>query len=471
VVYVWRGVAKIRVLEMGWVTGGRRDSAVEAYDHDAAERQPFTGGAPEPKDNYNIAYVVFFALGAGLLLPWNAFISAVDYFQVLYPGGHTDRVFAVGYMLPCFLTLIYLTFYCRLLPASSRINGGLALFLLAIVLMPIMDELFINKSSSRGSQVTHFLTIGAIVLTGIADAIVQGSLVGAAGELPERYMQALMAGTAGSGVLASILRVITKASLPQTVQGLRLSANVYFSVSAIFIGICIISYNLVYKLPIMVHYNKLKLNAMELFLQNGDDQEQAAAAEEDSKVGISDELQPEIANDQIVSLKKVAEPVSYRHVWSQIHWLASSIVVIYVVTLSIFPGYITEDVHSVRLGDWYPVLLILSYNIFDLVGKTLTAIYMIESQNTMVIGCFARLLFFPLFYLVLYGPEILRTEVPVFILTCLLGGTNGYFTSVLMIVAPKNVSMLEAETAGIVMVLFLVLGLLLGSLVSWFWII
>jgi equilibrative nucleoside transporter 1/2/3 len=96
---------------------------------------------------------------------------------------------------------------------------------------------------------------------------------------------------------------------------------------------------------------------------------------------------------------------------------------------------------------------------------------MIESQNTMVIGCFARLLFFPLFYLVLYGPEILRTEVPVFILTCLLGGTNGYFTSVLMIVAPKNVSMLEAETAGIVMVLFLVLGLLLGSLVSWFWII
>lgn len=274
-----------------------------------------------------------------------------------------------------------------------------------------------------------------------------------------------------SGVLASVLRVITKASLPQTVQGLRLSANVYFSVSAIFIGICIISYNLVYKLPIMVHYNKLKLNAMELFLQNRDDQEQAAAAEEDSKVGISDELQPEIANDQIVSLKKVAEPVSYRHVWSQIHWLASSIVVIYVVTLSIFPGYITEDVHSVRLGDWYPVLLILSYNIFDLVGKTLTAIYMIESQNTMVIGCFARLLFFPLFYLVLYGPEILRTEVPVFILTCLLGGTNGYFTSVLMIVAPKNVSMLEAETAGIVMVVFLVLGLLLGSLVSWFWII
>jgi equilibrative nucleoside transporter 1/2/3 len=273
-------------------------------------------------------------------------------------------------------------------------------------------------------------------------------------------------------VLASVLRVITKASLPQTVEGLRLSANVYFLVSAIFIGICIISYNLVYKLPIMVHYNKLKLNAMELFLQNGADQEeQAAAAAEDSKFGISDELQPEIANDQIVSLKKVAEPVSYRHVWSQIHWLASSIVVIYVVTLSIFPGYITEDVHSVRLGDWYPVLLILSYNIFDLVGKTLTAIYMIESQNTMVIGCFARLLFFPLFYLVLYGPEILRTEVPVFILTCLLGGTNGYFTSVLMIVAPKNVSMLEAETAGIVMVLFLVLGLLLGSLVSWFWII
>ena len=35
---------------------------------------------------------------------------------------------------------------------------------------------------------------------------------------------------------------------------------------------------------------------------------------------------------------------------------------IYIVTFSIFPGYITEDVHSDILKDWYPILLIsISY--------------------------------------------------------------------------------------------------------------
>ncbi|WZZ68580.1 hypothetical protein YC2023_079950 [Brassica napus] len=46
--------------------------------------------------------------------------------------------------------------------------------------------------------------------------------------------------------------------------------------------------------------------------------------------------------------------------------------------LSIFPGYITEDVHSELLGDWYPVLVIAGFNVFDLVGKSLTAVFTVR---------------------------------------------------------------------------------------------
>lgn len=42
----------------------------------------------------------------------------------------------------------------------------------------------------------------------IADALVQGGIVGSAGELPERYMQAMVAGTAASGKLFSSLYLI-----------------------------------------------------------------------------------------------------------------------------------------------------------------------------------------------------------------------------------------------------------------------
>lgn len=172
---------------MGWIIGKTTGNG---------EFQPLTAAAV-PKDDYNLAYVVFFVLGAGFLLPWNSFISAVDYFDVLYPNTHTDRVFALAYMIPCLLSLSALTFYGREYTSRVRTNGGLLTFLCMVVLVPLMDEIWIT--GNKGTRTTHYLTVGAASVLGIADALVQGSLVGAAGELPERYMQALMAGTAASG--------------------------------------------------------------------------------------------------------------------------------------------------------------------------------------------------------------------------------------------------------------------------------
>ncbi|CAF2063765.1 hypothetical protein HID58_095693 [Brassica napus] len=60
------------------------------------------------------------------------------------------------------------------------------------------------------------------------------------------------------------------------------------------------------------------------------------------------------------------------------HGFGSFSNLIYIVTLSIFPGYITEDVHSELLGDWYPVLVIAGFNVFDLVGKCLTAVFTVR---------------------------------------------------------------------------------------------
>jgi hypothetical protein len=42
-------------------------------------------------------------------------------------------------------------------------------------------------------------------MCGVADALVQGGVIGFAGELPERYMQAVIAGTAASGPLLPLL--------------------------------------------------------------------------------------------------------------------------------------------------------------------------------------------------------------------------------------------------------------------------
>ncbi|KAL2903230.1 Equilibrative nucleotide transporter 1 [Bienertia sinuspersici] len=396
-----------------------------------------SSGPPKkiPNDSYHFAYIIFFTLGAGFLLPWNAFITAVDYFDFLYPDQSVDRIFAVVYMLVGLVSLLVIIFSPRKSDAFIRINLGLGLFVLGLLVVPLMDFFYIK--GRVGLYDGFYVTVAALGLSGLADALVQGGLIGSAGEMPERYMQAVVAGTAASGVLVSFLRIFTKAVYPQDAHGLRNSANLYFIVGVVLMIICLVFYNVAHRLPVIKYYNELKQQAVNNAKEKGSG--------------------------------SLSGPVW--EIMGRIKWHGIGIVVIYVVTLSIFPGFITEDVHSVLLGDWYAILLITSYNVFDLVGKCLTSFYLLENEVTAIASCFARLLFFPLYLGCLHGPQFFRTEIPVTVLTCLLGLTNGYLTSVLMILAPKTVQLQHAETAGILVVLFLVAGLASGSVVSWFWVI
>ncbi|WVZ03400.1 hypothetical protein V8G54_024206 [Vigna mungo] len=391
-----------------------------------------------PEDKWDLAYIVYFFLGFGYLLPWNAFITAVDYFSYLYPDTSVDRIFAVVYMIIGLVGISLIILYSHSSKAFFRINLGLVLFVVSLLIVPLVDAFYVR---GRVGVIGGFYAAAfAAGLSGVADALVQGSIVGSAGELPERYMQAVIAGTGGSGVLASVLRIITKAVYPQDASGLQKSANLYFSVSIVIVFICMVLYNMVHKLPVMKYYNELKAEAA------------AANADSDPPTGV---VWRSTLWDIVGSIK----------------WYGFAIVLIYAVTLAIFPGYITEDVHSEVLKDWYPILLIAAYNVFDLVGKSLTAVYLLQNAKVAIGSCIARLLFFPLFLGCLHGPQFFRTEIPVTILTCLLGLTNGYLTSVLMIMIPKAVKSQHAETAGIVSVLFLVFGLASGSVIAWFWVI
>lgn len=244
-----------------------------------------------------------------------------------------------------------------------------------------------------------------------------------------------------SGVVVALLRLLTKAVYPQDTQGLRNSANIFFTVAIVMMILCIISYNSGHKLPIIKYYNSLKI--------------QAVNDEKEEKGDLTLQLRTSTLWDTFGTIK----------------WYAFGAGMVCIVTICIYPGYITEDVHSKIFKDWYSIFLITCFNILDMIGKCITSICLVENAKLAIGGSFARVLFLPLFYGCMHGPKFLRTEVPVTILTCLLGFTNGYFTSVLLILGPKTVQLQRAETAGIVLVLFLIIGQAIGSVVSWFWVI
>lgn len=64
-------------------------------------------------------------------------------------------------------------------------------------MIPVLDLVYVK--GRVGLYVGFDITSVAVGLSGVADALMQGGLIGVAGEMPERYTQAVIAGTAGSG--------------------------------------------------------------------------------------------------------------------------------------------------------------------------------------------------------------------------------------------------------------------------------
>lgn len=389
----------------------------------------------EPRDTHKIAYIIHFFLGAGNLLPWNTFITAIDYFGYLYPHRHVEKVFSVAYMSSSMMALIMMLTWGNFGNKNSfrfRMNLGFTLFVFSILVAPILDwaQHGNTRFEGTGLDCSYYLTVASVVTCGLADGIVAGTLVGSAGKLPKEYMQAIFAGNASSGVLATILRIMTKATLEQSERGLRISAHFYFLVSEVILTASIVCCNLLYKLPVMQKYNNI------------------------------------LQEDPLY-----CRPKRFWQVARTIRWPAFGVLMIYIVTLSIFPGYIAESVESKSLKDWYPILLIAIYNASDLLGKSLTTVFLLKGTGKATWGSLARLMFYPLFKECLHGPKWLKTELPMGLLTAFLGLSNGYLTSCLMILAPKEVLSAEAEIAAIVMVVFLGAGLVGGSVLGWFWLI
>uniref|UniRef100_A0A251TIL6 Putative equilibrative nucleoside transporter, Major facilitator superfamily domain protein n=1 Tax=Helianthus annuus TaxID=4232 RepID=A0A251TIL6_HELAN len=312
----------------------------------------------------------------------------------------------------------------KLPPVRTSMNIGQGFFISALMVAPVTNWIVHGKQTRLVSNIAFVVLVSMVMISG-------STTVGATGELPGRYMLAVFAGNATAGLVVSILRIVTKASLPYTQQGLRTSTQIYFVISALIILLCIICTNVLHKLPIIRYYRNL--------------------------------------NREHNNNSHMSTSSNFLHVVKKIRWLVTAVFETYVVSLSIFPGYLSENVRSDYFKDWYPIILITTFNVGDFLGKCLTAIYVPNGSKGTVWCCLGSVLFYPLFLGCKHGPRWMHSEVPVVVLTLMLGVSNGYLTSVLMILAPKSVPIEEAEVVGIAMETSLVIGLVVGSAFGWLW--
>ncbi|TYH33683.1 hypothetical protein ES332_D13G076000v1 [Gossypium tomentosum] len=362
---------------------------------------------------------------------------------------HPSRVLTLVYQPFALGTLAILAYHEAKINTRRRNLFGYTLFFLSSLAILVMDL----ATSGKGGLGTF---IGICIISGVfgvADANVQGGMVGDLSYMRPEFIQSYVAGLAASGVITSALRLITKAAFENSQGGLRKGAILFFAISSFFEFLCVLLYAYVFpKLPVVKYYR-------------------SKAASEGSKTIASDlaagGIQALPETDDVES--KNQERLSNKELLLQNIDYAIDMFLIYALTLSIFPGFLSEDTGKHSLGSWYALVLISMYNVWDLIGRYIPLIkpLKLESRKALTTVIISRVLLVPAFYFTSkYGDQGWMI-----MLTSILGLSNGYLTVCVLTSAPKGYKGPEQNALGNLLVLFLLGGIFAGVTLDWLWLI
>ncbi|XP_022142378.1 equilibrative nucleotide transporter 3-like [Momordica charantia] len=404
-------------------------------------------GAPGRTGGKYRALAVCWFLGLGSLVCWNSMLTIADYYYQIFPHYHPSRVLTLVYQPFAVGTIAILAYNESKIDTRRRNIRGYSLFFLSTVLLIVLD-LVTSGKGGIGPYIALCVIVGSF---GIADAFVQGGMVGDLSLMCPEFIQSFMAGLAASGALTSGLRLVTKAAFEDLHDGLRKGTMLFLAISAAFEFFCVILYAIVFpKIPLVKYYRK-------------------KAASEGSKTVSSDLAAVGIEIQSDLEVGDKAELLSKKQLFLKNKDYLIGVFLIYVVTLSIFPGFLYENTGEHQLGSWYPLVLIAMYNVWDLIGRYVPLINWVklESRKGLLIAILSRFLLIPAFYFTAkYGDQGWMI-----FLTSFLGLTNGHLTVCVFTAAPKGYKAPEQNALGNLLVMFLLGGIFAGVSLDWLWII
>ncbi|KAF7146082.1 hypothetical protein RHSIM_Rhsim04G0062100 [Rhododendron simsii] len=408
-------------------------------------------GDPNKLKGKYAAMLVCWLLGNGCLFSWNSMLKIEDYYATLFPRYHPSRVLTLVYQPFALGVLAILTYKEAKINTRRRNVFGYILFFISALLVLVLD-LATSGKGGIGTYIGICFISGAF---GVADAHVQGGMVGDLSYMLPEFIQSFLAGLAASGALTSGLRLITKAAFENSRDGLRKGAILFFAISAFFELLCVLLYAFAFpKLPIVKYYR-------------------SKAASEGSKTVSADLAAGGIYAEPVQEAEedpKQLERLSTKELLFKNMDYALDMFLIYALTLSIFPGFLSEDTGSHSLGgEWYPLVLLAMYDMWDLIGRYVPLVkYMkLESRKGLTIAILSRFLLVPAFYFTAKHGD----QGWMIMLTSFLGLTNGYLTVCVLTSAPKGYKGPEQNALGNILVLFLLGGIFAGVTLDWLWLI
>uniref|UniRef100_A0A8D1LHU2 Equilibrative nucleoside transporter 2 n=1 Tax=Sus scrofa TaxID=9823 RepID=A0A8D1LHU2_PIG len=476
-----------------------------------------------PQDSYHLVGISFFILGLGTLLPWNFFITAIPYFQGRLAGAnsttktlgtnHTSPADTFNFnnwvtllsQLPLLLFTLLNSFLYQCIPETVRILGSLLIILLLFILTAVL----VKVDMSPGPFFS--ITMASVWFINSFGAVLQGSLFGQLGTMPSTYSTLFLSGQGLAGIFAALAMLMSMASGVDA----QTSALGYFITPCVGILMSIVCYLSLPHLKFARYYlakkpsqaQRQELETKAELLQSDEKNEIPNSPQKAAlPLDLDPEKEPEMEPEEPQKPGTPSVFIVFRKIWRT----ALCLVLVFAVTLSVFPAITAMVTSSTGPGKWSecqeaeedrasgwgggergggvgtglspfslpgqffnPICCFLLFNVMDCLGRSLTSYFLWPDEDSRLLPLLVclRVLFVPLFMLC-HVPE--RSRLPIlfpqdayFVTFMLLFAvSNGYLVSLTMCLAPRQVLPHEREVAGTLMTFFLALGLSCGASLS-----
>ncbi|KAG6024493.1 hypothetical protein E4U41_001776 [Claviceps citrina] len=483
---------------------GRRTPAAEEYEpltgaeegeeeeqEDAALQEPVPLVDSQDETPFSwIEYCIFGFLGVAMLWAWNMFLAAAPYFSARFASNAWIRTnFQSGILTVSTVTnlgvLVTLSNMQQSASYPLRIKLALLINSVTFALLTGSTALFLDASPAA-----YFaFLLGMVALSSWAMGLIQnGAFAFAASCGRPEYMQALMAGQGVAGVLPAVAQVTTVLLFPphepppassaaasasrdepqQPGRRGETSAFLYF-LAAVAISIAALAA----LVPLLRRHNR-RVEA------RATDRTAASASTITTSISIE---HAERAGRKAATTTTTTTTTSLWTLSHKLRWLAAGVATTFAVTM-FFPVF-TAKILSVHQGQgdgdgalsalFRPAAFIplgfLFWNLGDLAGRvaTMRPSPLQDRPPVLFLLAVARAALVPLYLLCNIrgrGAVVSSDLFYLFVVQLVFGLTNGWLGSSLMMASGRVVDEAERETAGALMGLFLVIGLTVGSLLS-----
>ncbi|KAI9175560.1 hypothetical protein H9P43_006921 [Blastocladiella emersonii ATCC 22665] len=456
-----------------------------AVSHTSSAAKSFAAGAATKPDGFVLTVpagakapvvptsttalsAVFLLQGVGMLFPWNALISAPDFFRAKLDGSRFAHSFENWFSVT-FLVVNLATMAVALAPVSPRtdrmlavgsfaVNAGVFVLLLAIA----VGFLGVNPELVFG------VVLAGVAASGSATALVQTHLFAVASRVKgAAYTSMLLVGQAVSGVTICLVQLALQLAHVEP----KPAAVFYFSSAIVVVLACLLLY-----LPLGKAVAATEMPDSD---DEGDDDDDDASSLATSSITEHHTL---LTGTDLVTRRLALFRAAQPYVWA--------VVLDFTVSLALFPGFTSLLRATSGTQSTFTAAAFLVFNLGDTLGRVLPSLLSRISpvfgeggaafnSRTLIAASLARFAFLPAFLLLPLIDSVRKnplvptwTGAPPAVVLLMIGAlaaTSGMVPTLALAgaanveVAGRAISAADRGVVGRIMTFAMLLGLAAGA--------